>query len=333
MPSTDALIASLAGTRALVTGGAGFIGSHLVERIIEAGAERVAVVDDLSLGRRENLAEALERPGVTLDVADVCDEARLRALVEREGPFELCFNLAVLPLPHSLEHPRENVERNVAMTTSVCEVGRAGGFARLVQFSSSEVYGTALTVPMSEDHALGAHTPYAAAKLATDLVALSYERTFGLDTIVVRPFNAYGERQNATAYAGLIPVVIGQVLAGEAIVINGDGKQTRDMTHVTDTVRGALALAANADLRGRAFNVGHGTEVSVNAMVHELLDALERPGHPVLHGPDRPGDVRRLLADVTAARDAAGYAPVVSVADGFRRTVQWYLSVAPSPAR
>lgn len=330
MPSPDELIASLAGTRALVTGGAGFIGSHLVDGLLAAGASRVAVVDDLSLGRRENLADALEHPGVTLDVADACDEAPLRALVERDGPFDLCFNLAVLPLPHSLERPRENVERNVAMTTAVCEVGRSGGFARLVQFSSSEVYGTALSAPMSEDHPLGAHTPYAAAKAATDLVALSYWVTFALDTVVVRPFNAYGERQNDTAYAGLIPVVVKRVQDGQPVVVNGDGEQTRDMTHVSDTVRGALAIGAARELRGRAFNLGHGSEVSVNAMVRALLDALGRPDHPVVHGPERPGDVRRLLADVSAAREAVGYRPLVDVTEGFRRTVDWYVSAAPS---
>ena len=124
MRSADALIESLAGTRAIVVGGAGFIGSHLVvEGLVAAGAERVAVLDDLSLGRRENLDAVARHPGVTLDVADACDEASLRSLVERDGPYDLCFNLAVLPLPHSLERPRENVERNVAMTTSVCEVG------------------------------------------------------------------------------------------------------------------------------------------------------------------------------------------------------------------
>jgi UDP-glucose 4-epimerase len=317
---------SLDGARALVLGGAGFIGSHLVDGLVAAGAERVAVVDDLSLGKRENLP--LEHPAVTLEVADACDEAPLRALVEQDGPYDYCFNLAVIPLPHSLEHPRENVDRNVAMTTAACEVGRDGGFARLVQFSSSEVYGTARTAPMREDHPLGAHTPYAAAKAATDLVALSYLHTFGLDTIVVRPFNAYGERQNATAYAGLIPVVIRNVLAGEPVVINGDGHQTRDMTHVSDTVRGTLALAAARELTGGTYNLGHGTEASVIEMVAALLAALERPDHPVVHGPERPGDVRRLLADITAAREAVGYEPLVSVADGFARTVRWYLSAS-----
>jgi UDP-glucose 4-epimerase len=119
------------------------------------------------------------------------------------------------------------------------------------------------------------------------------------------------------------------VLANEPVVIDGDGEQTRDMTHVSDTVRGSLALAAARELSGRSYNLGHGTEVSVKAMVAALLAALERPEHPVVHGPERPGDVRRLLADVSAARDAVGYASLVSVEDGFARAVRWYLSALP----
>jgi UDP-glucose 4-epimerase len=179
---------------------------------------------------------------------------------------------------------------------------------------------------MGEDHPLGAHTPYAAAKAATDLVALSYRTTFDLDAVVVRPFNTYGERQNATAYAGLIPEVVRRALAGEPVVINGDGEQTRDMTHVSDTVRGVLALAAAPGTSGRAFNLGFGGEASVNEMVRALLAALELPDHPVVHGPERRGDVRRLLADIGAARAAAGYEPRVALDDGFLRTVRWYVS-------
>jgi UDP-glucose 4-epimerase len=326
----EGLIANLHGTRALVLGGAGFIGSHLVDGLVAAGAQRVAVVDDLSLGRESNLADALQHDSVTLDVLDACDQEGLQRLVDRDGGYDLCFNLAVIPLPHSLLHPRENVDRNTAMTSSVCEIGRAGGFKRLVQFSSSEVYGTAQVAPIGEDHPLGAHTPYAAAKAGADLVALSYGTTFDLEVIVVRPFNTYGERQNDASYAGLIPIVVRRAQAGEPIVIDGDGEQTRDMTHVSDTVRGTLALAAAENLRGRAFNLGHGTEVSVNEMVRALLEAMDMPDHPVAHGPERLGDVRRLLADVTAARQAVGFEALVDVDEGFRRTVRWYLDREPT---
>ena len=243
----------IAGSSALVTGGAGFIGSHLVERLLAAGASRVHVLDDLSLGAQANIADALAHPEVELTVGDVADAELLERIVSEEGPFDHCYNLAVLPLPHSLERPRENVDRNVAMTTAVCELGRAGGYRRLVQFSSSEVYGTALTAPMDEEHPLHPHTPYAAAKAATDLVALSYATTFELDVVLVRPFNTYGERQNDGAYAGLIPAVVRAVLADEPITIDGDGEQTRDMAYVLDTTQGTLLAAATPDLTGETF--------------------------------------------------------------------------------
>jgi UDP-glucose 4-epimerase len=320
MPPPDP--ARLRGARCLVTGGAGFIGSHVVEALVAAGARFVQVVDDLSLGDEENLAAVLGRDQVALAVMDAADEERLRELCV-DG-FDVCLHLAVIPLPHSLVHPRENVDRNVAMTTAVCEAMRAGGIRRLVAFSSSEAYGTARTAPMAEDHPLRPHTPYAAAKAASDLVALSYATTFGLDVVVVRPFNTYGERQNDAAYAGLIPAVVRRGQAGEPAIINGDGRQTRDMTHVADTVAGALAIAAADGLGGLTFNLGSGIEHTVDEIVRSVLAAMGAHGHPVEHGPQRPGDVRRLVADISAARRAVGYAPRIGLRDGLQRTVRWY---------
>ncbi len=318
--------AGLAGTRALVTGGAGFIGSHLVEALLAAGASHVHVLDDLSLGRETNLARVWERTELEFTHGDAADTELLQRIVS-DGSFDHCYNLAVMPLPHSLEHPRENVDHNVAMTSAICEVGRSGGFRRLVQFSSSEVYGTALSAPMDEQHPIRPHTPYAAAKAATDLVALSYATTFGLDVVVVRPFNTYGERQNDGAYAGLIPAVVKAVLAGSPITINGDGEQTRDMAYVQDTVRGTM-LAAVSDVRGESFNLGAGEEVSVNMLVRMLLEALGHPDHDVVHGPPRPGDVRRLLADMRLAADRLGYVPSTRLREGLERTVAWYVQQA-----
>ncbi len=330
MTSAPDIRSALSGTTALVTGGAGFIGSHLVEGLLEAGAARVHVLDDLSLGREANLDAVRGR--IELSVADCADEQALRNACGGER-VDFCFNLAVIPLPHSLVSPRENVDRNVAMTTAICELQREGCFGKLIQYSSSEVYGTAETAPMGEDHPLRPHTPYAAAKAATDLTALSYAHTFDLETTVVRPFNTYGERQNDGAYAGLLPLVVRRVQAGETVEIYGDGEQTRDLTYVTDTVAGTLAAAVTDAAVGRVFNLGHGSESSVNDTVAAILAALGRPDHPVEHVAPRPGDVRRLLADTSAAKAAFGYQPAVALADGLERTVRWYVSSGSATPR
>jgi UDP-glucose 4-epimerase len=319
----DRVIDGLRGRSALVTGGAGFIGSNLVEGLVQAGVEPIAVVDDLSLGRRENLAGALRTRGVSLVEGDC---AVLDQLLEMaREPFDLCFNLAVIPLPHSLEHPRRNVDHNVAMTTAVCELWRAGRLGRLIHYSSSEVYGTAQTAPIAETHPLHPHTPYAAAKAATDLVAHSYSTTFGMPLVIVRPFNTYGERQNSGSYAGLIPAVVGRVLAGLPVQIYGDGLQTRDMIYVRDSVAGTLAAATCEDALGATVNLGRGEESSVNEMVRLILEVLGRPDHPVEHVEERPGDVRRLLADVTLGRRLFGFEAPTSLRDGLCRTVNWYV--------
>jgi UDP-glucose 4-epimerase len=218
------------------------------------------------------------------------------------------------------------------MTSAVCELGREGGYRRLVQYSSSEVYGTGRTEHMDELHPIVPHTPYAAAKAATDHVALSYAMTFGLPVVVVRPFNTYGPRQNDGTYAGLIPAVVRRVEAGEPVIVNGDGEQTRDMCFVADSVRGTLLAAAADDALGEVINLGTGEEATVNEMVRSILDAMGRPGHPIEHGPERPGDVRRLCADVSRAERLVGFRPQTSLADGMRLTVEWYLGASASTA-
>jgi UDP-glucose 4-epimerase len=310
----------LEGGSFVVTGAAGFIGSHLVDGLLAAGAARVLGVDDLSLGRLENLEGALADPRFRF-VEEDCSELD----GERVAGFDACFNLAVIPLPASLVQPREVVQRNVAMTTAVCELARAGRFATLVQFSSSEVYGTAHGESLAEDDPQRPETPYAASKAATDAVAASYHRTFGCDVVVVRPFNTYGPRQNQGSYAGLIPTVLARLGSGDPVEIHGDGEQTRDYVYVEDTVRGALLAYERLPGDGRAVNVASGREVSVNEVVRSILDATGADGHPVVHGPARPGDVRRQRADIRRAAAEAEFEPRVDFADGIRRTVAPYL--------
>jgi UDP-glucose 4-epimerase len=314
----------LGGGSFLVTGAAGFIPSHLVDALLEAGAARVVGLDDLSSGRLENLADARADDGRFTFVEGDCSAGADLERALAGDRFDACFNLAVLPLPASLNAPRAVVEGNVAMTTAACELLRRDRFGTLVQFSSSEVYGTAAGATLTEDLAPAPETPYAASKAATDAITASYHRTFGGDVLIVRPFNTYGPRQNQASYAALIPTVLSRVRAGAEVVVDGDGEQTRDYVFVEDTVR--AALAAYEHLRGdaRPVNVGSGAEISVNEVVRSLLDALGVPDHPVVHGPARPGDVRRQRAAVERARAELGFEPRVPFADGIARTVDWY---------
>lgn len=314
----------LAGSRVLVTGGAGFIGSHLTDALAAAGVGSLMVLDDLSLGREENLADAAARfPALEFHRVDLADEAATAAAL-RGRSFDCAFHLAVIPLPASLVEPKRVVDANVGMTTTVCELARAGRIRRLVHFSSSEVYGSARTAPMTEAHPLEAETPYAASKVAADSTVLSYVRTFGVEAVILRPFNNFGPRQNDRAYAGIIPLVIRRAMAGEPVTIFGDGEQTRDFVYVTDTARAALCMAEAEGVRGEVFNVGSGRETSVNALVRLLLAELGAAGLPVAHGPERPGDVRRHLAGIGRAADRLGFAPRVELAAGLAETVAWY---------
>jgi UDP-glucose 4-epimerase len=314
---------SLAGKSVLVLGGAGFIGSHLVDRIVDAGPSRLTAVDNLFLGRESNLDQASRRFDalrfVNLDATDA--EALARVIAEET--VDVVFNLAVVPLPASLERPRWSVEENVELAIIPCELLREGRFETLIHFSSSEAYGSASYVPMDEGHPPVPSTPYAASKLAGDQIVLSYQHTFGLDAAIIRPFNNFGPRQNAGSYAGIIPVVVGRATRGEAIEIYGDGEQTRDFVYVGDTADAAVRIYEEPATRGRIVNIASGREVSVNELVKLLLEVLGADV-PVHHLPPRAGDVRRHLASIDLARELIGYEPRTSLGDGLAETVAWY---------
>lgn len=320
----------LAGKSVVVIGGAGFIGSHLVDRILDEEPGRLTVIDNLFLGSEANLAAAQQRaPGVRFVEQDATDLDAMDAIL-RTAKAEVVFNLAVVPLPASLERPRWSAMENVALATVACELGRLGRFQTLVHFSSSEAYGSAAYVPMDEQHPAVPSTPYAASKLAGDQVVLSYWHTFGLDAAVIRPFNNFGPRQNAGSYAGIIPIVVDRATRGETIEINGDGEQTRDFVFVRDTADAAIRLLASPEARGRIVNVASGREVSVNELVRLMLELLGSSAD-VVHVEPRPGDVRRHLASIELARQLIGYEPKTSLRDGLAETIAWYLQRGTRP--
>jgi UDP-glucose 4-epimerase len=317
---------SLKGKSILVTGGAGFIGSHLVDRLAAENPTAVVVVDNLYLGQEKNLDQGKQLLGDRLHFynQDAGDQKAMQEILARHK-VEVVYDMAVIPLPASLEDPVWCVMENTKLTTALCELQRQGCFQSMVHFSSSEVYGTAIEVPITEQHPYMPSTPYAASKLAGDQVALSYAHTFGSDITCLRPFNNYGPRQNDKSFAGIIPIVVNKVLAGEPLTVNGDGLQTRDYIYVTDTAEAAVRIYEEEAARGQVLNIGSGKELTVNDLIACILDILGKPNHLVQHGPNRLGDVRRHMAGTVKSEQILNYHPKVSLTDGMRQTVQWYV--------
>jgi len=313
----------LLGRRLMVTGGAGFIGSHLVDAISGLEPECLVVADNFFLGRESNLAAASAAyPSLIVAKVDVADAAEIGDLVAEYRP-EVVFDLATVPLPYSLEHPAATIDQNVRMATNLAELARRDAFGTLIHFSTSEVYGTARQIPMDEDHPIQPLTPYAASKAAADHIVRSYQATFAIDATIVRPFNNYGPRQNEGSYAALIPKVIRQVLGGEPVEIYGDGTQTRDFIHVRDTVRGTLALWAEEGTRGSVVNLASGHETQVKDIVNTIVDVLGQAAD-VRYADTRPGDVMRHCGSSQRARDLFGFSPEVNLRQGLAETVAWY---------
>lgn len=311
----------------LVTGGAGFIGSHLVDRLIRDEPSRITVVDNFFLGNSDNLADALTaRPDLEIIRVDASDLAAMQDVVTA-NKVDTVFDLAMIPLPTSLTYPDWTIRTNVGIATTFCEIARRGLVERLIHVSSSEAYGSARYVPMDENHPHDAITPYAASKSAADHIIESYVQTFNIDATVIRPFNNIGPRQNPGTYAGIVPIIVRRVLAGQAIEIFGDGEQTRDLSYVGDTVELMARIQESADCRGKVLNVATGVETSVNELVRRILVLLGREDHPVVHTDARPGDVRRHCADVTRLTALIGHQPSALSDESLKKTVDWYVKV------
>ncbi len=319
-----------AGHRVLVTGGAGFIGSHLVDHLVGAEPAAIHVVDNLFLGREANLAEAGARfSGFALHRLDATDGTALRRLIRAER-IDLVFNLATKALGYSFDDPADAFHVNVQIVGHLLEALRGGEIGGLVHFSSSEAYGTAREVPMSEAHPLLPTTPYAAGKAAADLLVRSYQETFGVRVLILRPFNNYGPRQNDGLYAGVIPRTIKRLLRGEPPLIEGGGEQTRDFIFVRDTARLALDLAAREELFGRVLNLGSGAEISVKELIDRLC-AIAGYSGAVVHAPGRPGDIQRHCADTRAIGAVVGALGLRALEDGLAETWEWYRRAAGRP--
>lgn len=311
------------GKTVMVTGAGGFIGSALVERLVAEGARVRAMLRYTSRGRRgclENVPDAVMQH-VDVTLGDVRDVDAVRDVAR--GAHAIFHLAALVGIPYSYEHPQEVIDTNVIGTSNVLLAAKdLATLERVVITSTSEVYGSALRVPMDEEHPLQAQSPYSATKIAADALALSFHRSFGLPVTIVRPFNAYGPRQSARA---VIPAIITQALAGTALKL-GTLDTTRDFTFVEDTARGFVAVASSDGALGEVVNIGTGIEASIGDVVEKIGKIVGR--ELVAIGDEqrvRPvkSEVSRLCADSTKAKRLAGWEAEVSLEDGLRRTTEW----------
>jgi UDP-glucose 4-epimerase len=309
--------------RCVVTGGAGFIGSHLVERLLGDGHD-VVVLDDYSTGRPENLALVLHDPHLSVHEVDTVDSDRVRAHL-REGDW--LFHLAALAdIVPSIQRPSDYHRANVDGTIAVLEAARAVGVSRFVYAASSSSYGIPDACPTPEDAELRPEYPYALTKTVGEQYVLHWAKVYGLPTVSLRFFNVYGPRARTSGtYGAVFGVFLAQKLASRPFTVVGDGEQTRDFTYVTDVAAACIA-AARSDVVGHVYNVGSGRTTSVNRVVELLGDEAG-----VVHLPKRPGEPDCTLADISRIRVELGWEPRVSVEEGVAKLLEAieYWSDAP----
>ena len=307
--------------RYLITGGAGFIGSHLVEHLVAAGDD-VTVLDDLSSGRRANLAAV--RGQIRFIRGSVTDLNTCRRAVERVDC--VLHHAAVTSVQRSVDEPVVTHQVNATGTLNVLLAARDKGVRRVVYAGSTSAYGNPATLPNSEEHVTRPLSPYAASKLAGEDYCVACQATYGLETVVLRYFNIFGPRQDPNSqYAAVVPRFITTALAGEPPTIFGDGKQTRDFVFIANVVHANLlaARAPAADVSGQVFNIGSGKGVSVNQLWEHIRRLAGVPLAPV-HTEGRAGEVRDSVAELARAGRLLGYAPIVDFEEGLRQTIAFY---------
>lgn len=307
----------------LVTGGAGFIGSNLVDALAANNKDEIIVADDFSTGTLDNVAHHASNPRVRIAALDIRDKHAAREIMRG---VDAVYHLAVQCIRVSIRDPYLVHEVNATGTLNLLTAALDENVNRFVYCSSSEVYGTALRVPMDEEHPLVPTTPYGASKLAGETYARSFFLTYGLPVTIVRPFNTYGAREHFEGpYGEVIPKFVVRALNDAPLVIFGDGTQTRDFTDVSDTVCGLIAACECDALVGDVVNIARGQEVSIRDLAQIVLDTLPDSKSEIEYQAPRPGDVMRHYADISKAKRILGFEPKVEIRDGVRRYVEWLM--------
>lgn len=311
------------GQQILVTGAGGFIGSHLAEHLVELGASVRGLVHYNALGGQGWLGSSPIREEIEICAGDVTDRDSVNKAM---AGCEVVFHLAALiAIPYSYQAPASYVRTNVEGTLNVLQGAREAGVRCLVHTSTSEVYGSALQVPIREDHALQGQSPYSASKIGADKMVEAFHRSFNLPVVTVRPFNTFGPRQSARA---VIPTIITQCLKGAAVRL-GSLEPTRDLNYVSNTVEGFVAAAAQSSALGMTINLGSGREISIGDLAQLIAKLIGKPiqieSEPARMRPQN-SEVERLLADNTQARTILDWRPAVDLEEGLQRTIDWMKS-------
>ena len=309
------------GKKVLVTGAGGFIGSHLVEKLVALGARPRALVHYNARGSWGWLDQSPVVSRVEVVAGDICDPGSVEAAT---NGVEIVFHLAALiAIPYSYAAPESYVRTNVLGTLNALQAARRAGVSRFVHTSTSEVYGTAREVPIKESHPLQGQSPYSASKIGADKIAESFHASFAVPVVTVRPFNTFGPRQSARA---VIPTIITQLLAGANKIKLGSLHPTRDLNFVANTVEGFVAAAEAPEAIGQSFNLGSNREITIGDLAQLIIKIVGVPAEIESDSARvRPAnsEVERLLADNTRARDLLGWAPRVTLEEGLKQTVAW----------
>ncbi|MDD5488145.1 MAG: SDR family oxidoreductase [Candidatus Omnitrophica bacterium] len=303
----------------LVTGGAGFIGSTIVELLLADG-HKVKVLDDLSTGKKENIERFLG--DIEFILGDVRDKGAVSEAVTGVG--HVIHQAAYLSVAGSVENPLEVNDINVAGTLNLLQASRKAGVERFVFASSSSVYGNSTDLPQGEGTALDPISPYAASKIAGEYYCRMFSNVMGLDTVMLRYFNVFGPRQNiASRYSAVIPTFIARVLDGLPCVIDGEGDQTRDFVYVSDVARANIIASTREGVSGKVFNVGSGERYSILDIAKKIGNLVGKDTEPV-HGPRRAGDADHTMASIELLKDVLGAPPLKGFEEGLAETIDWF---------
>ena len=309
--------------KVLVTGGAGFIGSHIVDKLVEEKYE-VGALDNLSTGNLANISDHVSANRVKFHNCDISDFESVSKVVKEYDA--VIHEAALVSVSRSVENPLLTNVVNVNGTLNLLKASVDSGVQKFIYASSSSVYGDTETLPKKETMATAPVSPYGVSKLSAENYCRSFAKVYGLNTVCLRYFNVYGPRQKYGHYSGVIPIFIKKSLSNEAPVINGDGEQTRDFTYVSDVVQANLLALKNNVSPGSVYNAAAGGMISINDLARHIIDLTGKKSLEPVHGPPRAGDIRASYSDVSKISKELGFKPQVSIEEGLRRVVDWFLA-------